>query len=111
MNADFIKFLKDFYKNVYDHYQNKCLFVWDLNEDDLSDILVDALFDNDVVSEREISRTCLLNIALYLGSIDKAKMIYEKSNFHHEDMCNVLMKALIFARDQNFSTQENFTFK
>ena len=51
-----------------------------------------ATLENDKVTERQISRISLLNVALYCGSVERARDLYDSSNFEKEEMDKAMMQ-------------------
>ena len=70
---DLQTFTKKLYTNCLEKYQKKCIFIWRTNEIEFSDILVKSILDNDFITERHVSRISLLNVALFCGSITRAR--------------------------------------
>ena len=52
-----------------------------------------ATLENDKVTERQISRISLLNVALYCGSVERARDLYDSSNFEKEEMDKAMMQG------------------
>ena len=52
-----------------------------------------ATLENDKVTERQISRIALLNVALYCGSLERARDLYDSSNFEKEEMDKAMMQG------------------
>ena len=48
-------------------YEEKKIFLWNVDEEQLSEILVKALHENDKMTKTKVSQIALLNLALYLG--------------------------------------------
>ena len=48
-------------------YEEKKIFLWNVDEEQLSEILVKALHENDKMTKTKVSKIALLNLALYLG--------------------------------------------
>ena len=48
-------------------YEEKKIFLWNVDEEQLSEILVKALHENDKMTKTKVSQIALLNLALSLG--------------------------------------------
>lgn len=108
----FIEETQELYRKCIQKHKNKCIFIWHSDQNEFSGILVKSLLENDEKTERKISRIALLNIALFCGSVEHAKDLYEVSNFNHDEMCDALMKALLLGKPEfvKLSTEFHFDF-
>ena len=91
-------------------YDEKKIFVWNVEEEQLSDILVTALHENDKETKTKVSQIALLNLALYLGCTDEANELYDSANFDNEILAAALMEALCLGKADFVQLSSDFHF-
>ena len=80
-------------------YDEKKIFLWHVDEEQLSEILVKSLHENDKKTKTKVSQIALLNLALYLGCTDEATELFDSDIFDKRSLATALMKALCLGKD------------
>ena len=90
-------------------YDEKKIFFWHVDEEQLSEILVKSLHENDKNTKTKVSQIALLNLALYLGCTDEATELFDSDIFDKRSLATALMKALCLGKERVlFSQEKNF---